>query len=127
MRCTTTFHRVAGQVEAAVDIPRLHRADVIAGEATANRVEKLALIGTKFAMSRTFFTDRIASHGIEVIVPDAEKHDRINSVIYDELVHGRVLDPARRRMVELTDGVRKGDGKGRGGAVRVDHGGRRAI
>src|SRR3546814_14390665 len=56
-------------------------------------------------MSRTFFTDRIASHGIEVIVPDAEKHDRINSVIYDELVHGRVLDPSRRRMVELIDGL----------------------
>src|SRR3546814_20209264 len=76
MLCTTTFHRVAEQVEAAVDIPLLHLADVIAGKATANRVEKLALIGTKFAMSRTFFTDRIASHGIEVIVPDAEKQDR---------------------------------------------------
>lgn len=105
MLCTTTFHRVAEQVEAAVDIPLLHLADVIAGEAKANRVEKLALIGTKFAMSRTFFTERIASHGIEVIVPDAEKHDRINSVIYDELVHGRVLDPSRRRMVELIDGL----------------------
>src|SRR5689334_25010640 len=28
--CTTTFHKVADQVEAAVDIPLLHLADVVA-------------------------------------------------------------------------------------------------
>lgn len=105
MLCTTTFHRVAEQVEASVGIPLLHLADVVAEDCKANRMETVALVGTTFAMSRTFFTDRIASHGLKVIVPEPEKHEKINSVIYDELVHGRVLDPSRRKMVEFIDGL----------------------
>lgn len=105
MLCTTTFHRVAEQVEAAVSIPLLHLADVVAADCRAHRVEKVALVGTTFAMSRTFFTDRIASHGLEVMVPGEESHDVINSVIYDELVHGRVLDTSRRKVVDIIDGL----------------------
>ncbi|MDO7867801.1 aspartate/glutamate racemase family protein [Nocardioides jiangxiensis] len=103
MLCTTTFHRVAEQVEAAIDIPLLHLGDVVAEAVKAQGIEKVALIGTMFAMSRTFFTDRIASHGLEVIVPSSEYHDQINAVIYDELVHGKVLDSSRKRAVRLVE------------------------
>ena len=101
--CTTTFHRVAEQVEAAIDIPLLHLADVVAEACKAQRVEAVALIGTTFAMSRTFFTDRIASHGLQVLVPDARHHDTINAIIYDELVHGKVVDDSRKYVVSLID------------------------
>lgn len=103
MLCTTTFHRVAEQVEAAVDIPMVHLADVVADACKAERLTSVAFIGTTFAMSRTFFTDRIASHGLEVHVPDERHHDAINRVIYDELVHGKVLDPSRRMIVSLIE------------------------
>jgi aspartate racemase len=102
MLCTTTFHRVAEQVQAAVDIPLLHLGDVVAEACKAEEVETVALLGTKFAMSRTFFTDRIASHGLEVLVPDASEHDELNRIIYDELVHGKVLDDFRK-ISELWD------------------------
>ncbi len=103
MLCTTTFHRVAEQVEAAVDIPLLHLGDVVAEECKANRVESVALIGTTFAMSRTFFTDRIASHGLSVRVPPADQHEVLNRIIYDELVHGKVLDSSRRTVVKIIE------------------------
>lgn len=103
MLCTTTFHRVAEQVEAAVDIPLLHLADVVAEACRVQRLDSVALIGTTFAMSRSFFTDRIAGHGIEVHVPDPRHHEAINRVIYDELVHGQVLDRSRRAVVGLIE------------------------
>jgi aspartate racemase len=103
MLCTTTFHRVAEQVEAAIQIPLLHLGDVVAEEARAKGIESVALLGTRFAMSRTFFTDRIARHGLEVIVPEKRHHDELNRIIYDELVHGKVLDPSRRQVVKLID------------------------
>src|SRR3546814_11542718 len=71
MLCTTTFHRVAEQFEAAVDIPLLHLAYVIAGEAPSNRVENPALIGPTCAFSCTFFTSRFPSTVICVVVPAA--------------------------------------------------------
>jgi aspartate racemase len=54
-------------------------------------------------MSRTFFTDRIARHGLQVLVPEERHHDELNRIIYDELVHGKVLDPSRRQVVQLID------------------------
>src|SRR5690606_3016593 len=82
--CTTTFHRVAEQVEAAIDIPLVHLADVVAEACREHRLTSVGLIGTSFAMSRTFFTDRITSHGLEVLVPETPHHETLNRIIYDE-------------------------------------------
>jgi aspartate racemase len=101
--CTTTFHRVAEQVADAVRIPLLHLADVVADACRAQGLSQVGFLGTTFAMSRSFFTDRIASHGLTVHVPDPRHHETVNRVIYDELVHGKVLDSSRRTMVGLID------------------------
>ena len=37
------------------------------------------------------------------MTPPAEKHETVNRIIYDELVHGRVLDSSRRTVVKLID------------------------
>jgi aspartate racemase len=103
MLCTTTFHRVADQVEAAIDIPLLHLGDVVAGAVKDRGFTKVALLGTAFSMERPFFTERFVRHGVEVIVPAEEHHETINRIIYDELVHGKVLDSSRRTVVGLVD------------------------
>ena len=101
--CTTTFHRVADQVEAAIGIPVLHLADVVAEAVKAQGLDSVGFIGTTFAMSRSFFTERLASHGLTVHVPAERHHEAINRVIYDELVHGKVLDTSRRTVVGLIE------------------------
>jgi aspartate racemase len=105
LMCTTSFHRVAEQVEAAIELPLLHLGDVVARACSAYGVSKVAFIGTSFAMGRTFFRDRIASHGLEVLVPAEEHHGTVDRIIYDELVHGRVHDASRRRVVSIIDQV----------------------
>lgn len=103
LMCTTSFHMVADQVEAAVDIPLLHLGDVVAAAAKDRGLRKIGLIGTAFTMSRDFFADRIASHGLEVVVPDERHHETVNRIVYDELVHGKVLDASRTTVVGLID------------------------
>ena len=101
--CTTTFHKVADQVEAAVDIPLLHLADVVADACRAAGVSTVGFIGTTVAMSDGFFTDRMENHGLKVLVPDTGHHEFLNNAIYEELVHGHVLDRTRRKVVEIID------------------------
>jgi aspartate racemase len=101
--CTTTFHKVADQVEAAVDLPLLHLADVVAAEVRAQGVTTVGFIGTTVAMSDGFFTDRLARHGLETVVPDPRHHEMLNGAIYDELVHGRVVDATRRRVLGVIE------------------------
>lgn len=101
--CTTTFHKVADQVEGAVDIPLLHLADVVVAAVQAAEVQTVGLIGTKVAMSESFFVDRLESHGLKVVVPDTAHHDFLNDAIYEELVHGVVLPRTRSRVVSIIE------------------------
>jgi aspartate racemase len=110
--CTTTFHKVADQVEAAVSIPLIHLADVVAEACLAQKLTTVGLIGTKVAMEDSFFIDRMGRHGVEVVVPDARHHDWIDSAIYDELVHGKVEDATRRRVVEVVNELWDGGAMG---------------
>jgi aspartate racemase len=103
LMCTTAFHIVADQVEQAVDIPLLHLGDVVADAVKAQDLSSVAFVGTAFSMSRPFFTDRLASHGLTVVTPPEEEHDSVNRIVYEELVHGRVLDSSRRAMVALIE------------------------
>ncbi len=93
--CTNTMHRVAPQVQAAVDLPLLHIADATAARIRASGLTRVALLGTRFTMEQAFYRDRIAVAGIEVITPDAAQRDRVHRVIYDELCLGRILDASR--------------------------------
>jgi len=99
--CTTTFHRVAEQVEAAISIPFVHLGDVVATAVKSQGLTSVALLGTSFTMSRKFFVERLESHDLKVVVPEERHHEEINRIIYEELVHGRVLDSSRRFVVGL--------------------------
>lgn len=101
--CTTTFHLVYDAVASAVDVPVLHLADVVAERCKAAGVSTVGFIGTTFAMENPFFCERLDSHGVDVLMPDEMHHDTLNSIIYDELVHGRVTDSSRRRVVSIID------------------------
>lgn len=100
---TTTFHRVADQVASSISVPLLHLADVVAEACKAQGVTSVGFLGTTFAMSRGFFVDRLASHGLTVQVPSEEHHAELNRIIYEELVAGRVLDSSRRTVVSLIE------------------------
>ncbi len=103
LMCTTAFHIVAEQVEAAVDIPFLHLADVVADACKERGLSSVGLVGTSFSMQQPFFVDRLASHGLQVVVPDPDRHEAIDRIIYGELVHGKVLDASRTTVVGVVE------------------------
>jgi aspartate racemase len=101
--CTTTFHKVADQVEQSVSIPLLHLADVVAQACLAARVTTVGFIGTQVAMTDPVFIERVERHGVRVLVPDVRHHAYLNDAIYEELVHGHVLARTRRGVVSIID------------------------
>jgi aspartate racemase len=94
--CTNTMHKVAVQIEAAVDVPLLHIADATAARVTQGGVSCVGLLGTKFTMEQDFYRGRLeARHGLQVLTPSAEQRDLVHAVIYGELCLGRVEDSSR--------------------------------
>jgi aspartate racemase len=93
--CTNTMHKVAGRVAEAVDVPLLHLADATAAAIRAAGITRVGLLGTGFTMSQPFYRDRLAAHGLDVLVPGRDDRDLVHRVIYDELVLGEVREESR--------------------------------
>ena len=87
---SNTMHKLAGSIQAAVKIPFLHIADAAALSALSRGIKRVGLLGTRFTMEQDFYRDRLASHGLAVMVPEAKDRATIHRVIYDELCLGRL-------------------------------------
>lgn len=101
--CTNTMHLVADRIEGAVEIPFLHIADVAADAVTAAGLRTIGLLGTAFTMEQSFYSDRLAAHGLRTIIPDADDRELVHRVIYDELVHGVIRDESRQAYGRIID------------------------
>lgn len=93
--CTNTMHKVADQVQAAIDIPLLHLGDATARAVTAKGLLTVGLLGTAFTMEQDFYRDRLISHGLRVLIPPAEDRSEIHRIIYDELCLGVIREESR--------------------------------
>jgi len=107
--CTNTMHKVADQVEASLTVPLLHIADTTAAAVTTAGLGRVGLLGTAFTMEQSFYSDRLATHGLEVVVPRPEDRALVHRVIYDELCLGIVSDRSRSDYQAVIDRL-VGDG-----------------
>ena len=99
--CTNTLHKVAAAIERAVEIPLLHIIDPTAAAVMRAGVSKVGLLATGFTMEADFYIERLRSHGLEVLVPDAADRRAVHRIIFEELCVGRVLDASRRTYQEV--------------------------
>jgi aspartate racemase len=95
--CTNTMHKVAGAIEAAIEVPFLHLADATATAVLAAGLSKVALLGTRYTMEQDFYRDRLEQHGLAVLIPDEPDRSVIHEVIFSELVRGAINDESRGR------------------------------
>ncbi|MFI6396033.1 aspartate/glutamate racemase family protein [Nonomuraea sp. NPDC050547] len=101
--CSNTFSRVSDDVERAVNVPVLHIADTLADEIRASGMRKVGLLGTHFTMEQPFYRDRLAAHGLDVVVPRREQRELVHNVIFDELVRGTLRDSSRDAYTKIID------------------------
>lgn len=95
--CTNTMHKVTDEFEAKTGIPLVHIADAVAAAVSSAGYRSVGLLGTRFTMEETFYTERLRSrHDIDVVVPDAADRQAVDRIIFTELVKGIVRDDSRR-------------------------------
>jgi aspartate racemase len=105
--CTNTMHKVAPQVQAAIDIPLLHIANATAERIKAEGIETIGLLGTNFTMEEQFYAGRLESrHGLRVLIPPPEEREIVHRVIFEELVLGEIKPESRRKFVEIIADLR---------------------
>lgn len=101
--CANTMHIIAAEVQAAIDIPLIHIADVILKAIKKNDCKKVLLLGTKYTMEASFYSDRLQPQGIEIIIPDAAEREIINNSIYNELGKGIFLPATKQHYIDIIE------------------------
>lgn len=94
--CTNTMHKIAGSIQANIQVPFFHIADATAQSIHAQNINTVGLLGTRFTMEEDFYRGRLEDkHHLRVIVPEQEEREIIHRVIYNELCLGRTLNESR--------------------------------
>lgn len=101
---TNTMHNVADTVQKNIDIPLIHIADAAAEYAIEQGFKTVLLIGTKYTMKKSFYTEKLAGeYNLSVIVPDDDEMDIIHNIIFDELCIGNILDESRDKILKIIE------------------------
>jgi aspartate racemase len=102
--CTNTMHKVAGEIEARLNIPFLHIADATAQKITDLGIYKVGLLGTRFTMEEDFYKSRLSQrYGLEVMIPNAGEREIVHRVIYGELVNGIIRLASKAQYIDIID------------------------
>ncbi len=103
---TNTMHKVAPEIEAAIDIPLLHIADATAAKLRADGITRVGLLGTRFTMEQDFYKGRLqARFGLTVLVPDEAGRERVHRIISDELCLGEIRASSRAEYLAIIAGL----------------------
>jgi aspartate racemase len=90
-----TVHQGLDLVRARSPLPWLHIAEEVAAVAAARGFRRLLVLGTRYLMEGPVYPTKLAANGIAHEIPDPQDRARINQVIFDDLVYGRIEDAAR--------------------------------
>ncbi len=111
--CTNTMHKMADEVQRAIQIPLLHIADVTAGAVKADGQSRVGLLGTKFTMEQDFYKGRLKEiHGIDILIPEDKERQLIHDILYNELCLGEIKELSREKFQSIIQNLVKRGAQG---------------
>lgn len=104
-----THHQAFDLAVPRSPIPWLHIAEVVGEEARARGFSRLGITGTKYLMTGPVYPERLSKQGISCVIPDPEDRERINTIIFKELVNAVFKESSRLCFNEVIEKL-KGQG-----------------
>lgn len=98
-----TMHINIDDVRHVVTIPVIDVRDAVAAEVLAGGHDTLALLGTKYLLDGSFYSDRLESLGVRVVKPNGEQTDRLQAIIFNELTKGVVTEASRDYLQDVAN------------------------
>ena len=96
-----TIHQAFDLVAHRSPRPWLHIAQVVAGEAKRQGYQRVGVLGTKYLMEGPVYPDSLQAAGLRTSIPGAPERERINRIIFDELVYGKFLPQSLAYFIEV--------------------------
>jgi len=84
-----TIHEALDLVRDRAPARWLHIAEEVAAVAEERGFKRLGILGTRYLMEGPVYRTKLASRGIAFEIPGPGERERINAIIFDDLVYGR--------------------------------------
>lgn len=98
-----TYHQAFKFLIPQSPIPWLHIAGAVAAEAKRSGYARLGILGTKYLVESSVYPEALAELGIEREIPDQADREKINEIIFKELVNGIFPETSRLFFNEVTE------------------------
>jgi aspartate racemase len=102
-----TIHQAFDLVEHRSPRPWLHIAREVAKEAKHSRFHRVGVLGTRYLMEGPVYPEALRAAGIEHRIPRPPQRDKINHIIFDELVHGQLFPESRAYFGEVIQSLKQ--------------------
>ena len=98
-----TYHQAFKLLIPQSPIPWLHIAGTVAEEAHRLGYARLGILGTKYLMEGTVYSEALTRFKIESNIPDKPDREKINEIIFKELVNGIFPESSRLYFNEVSE------------------------
>ena len=98
-----TYHRAFKYLLPKSPIPWIHIAEAVAQEANRWDYKRLGILGTKYLMEGDVYPDALNEFNIANEIPGEEDREKINNIIFKELVNGVFPERSRLYFNEVTE------------------------
>ncbi len=98
-----TIHQVFDLVKHRSPRPWLHIAEEVAREAKRCHYKRLAVLGTRYLMEGPVYPEKLQAAGLEHRIPGPQQREKINQIIFDELVNAQFTS---RSLAYFTEVIR---------------------
>jgi len=103
-----TIHQAYDLVVPASPIPWIHISEAVAWEAQKRGFKKLAITGTKYLMTGPVYPLVLERFGMSYSIPDKKDRERIDGIIFNELVCGVFREESRLYFNEVIGDMKRG-------------------
>jgi len=101
-----TIHQAFDFVNRESPIPWLHIARTVAEEAKHRGFQRLGILGTKYLMTGPVYPHALRECGIASEIPDESTRERIDEIIFKELVNGVFPEQSRLHFYDVIERLR---------------------
>ncbi len=102
-----TVHRAFEKVSSQSPIPLVSITETVAKECQSKGYRKVGVLGTKYIMRGPVYRDVLSELKIQMVVPSREDQEKINSIIFDELVLGKTTESSSKGIIEAIQKLKK--------------------
>jgi aspartate racemase len=95
-----TIHEAFPYVEKNSPLPWLHIARVTVAEAVRRGLKRPAVLGTRYLIGGPVYSMACRDASLDPVFPPESAREKINCIIFEELVHGEIREGSRKYLID---------------------------